>query len=218
MAQSRFRKTDRVQVEIPLLEGEDEITGEIVSIEENADDDTVDMLFLVKYDSEVDGKLEGLHSVSELRLIQGEEDKAPDRAEEENLTKDLKSGDLPSYSDYRTKMASRINTLFDALFCKSEDGERWEHIVTTKGQFLLHAQLRTMTLVDISQAYGELQMQIFSLMVCGESPDLLGSYRSLSREVLHACLCEGCYRDIDGNGVERFRKMMGFETEEETDE
>jgi len=201
---SRFREGDRVSATIPDCEGAT-VPGVVKKVETSEESDTEELVFLVEYDVPVDGRNEGFHAVHELRLIPGENDKAPPSTPEEPKSS------LPSYEDYRSKVTARMNTAFDALFCKRETEERWEDVVTIKGQYLLRLQLQRMTLLDIAQLYGELERGIFSLTITGLNPGLRDAYRNLSREILHACLIEGCYLDVDGQAVRRFRKSLGEE-------
>jgi hypothetical protein len=151
MAKTRFRVKDKVSVEIEDLNVS--VRGVVKKIEEDPDDDAdlCEVRFLVQYDVPIDGRTEGLHAVHELRLIHGEDDTRPEQKEEQKRV-----DDLPTYKDFRIKVEARMNTAFDALYCKEETKEKWTHHVTVKGQWLLHLQLCSMSLLDIAQLYGEL--------------------------------------------------------------
>jgi hypothetical protein len=198
----RFRVNDRVIAWIDDLKAS--IEGVIQSVETEAEGDTAEIKFLVTYDVEVGGRTEGFHEIHDMRLIQGAEDKAPPLSQSPSL----QQSDLPTLNDYRTKVGARTNTAFDALFCKSETGESWLLKVTPKGIYLLQESLKGMTLRDISELYGDIQRYVFSLMIVGGEFEKMNAYRNLSREILHAVLCHGCYIDYDGSAVERFKSMM----------
>jgi hypothetical protein len=203
----RFRKGDRVQAYIDCLGSY--VPGTVKLIEENKEGETTDIIFLVVYDVNIDGKREAFHAVDELRLIQTNDDKAPISGEKKFAPPPLSDvSSLPTYSDYVIKVAARTNTAFDALFCKEETQEAWKRHVTIEGQHALRQALRSMTLLDISQLYGELQRQVLALNVTGKYPEMLNAYRHLAQEILEAVVTEACYRDLDGAALQRFEDAL----------
>lgn len=203
---SRFRCKDKVEVNISELNVI--VQGTVEEIQSDTEGSLAEVKFLVKYDTMIDGKVAGLHTVDEMRLIHGAEDIAPPSS--------IGNPSMPGvvirppllFDDYHAKVTARLNTAFDALYCKSETKETWLVRATTKGRYLLRQALLNMSLKDIYDLYGALQAEIFGQLLAGGKPERLHKYRVLSLEILHACMMEGCFQDNDGKAIERFRNML----------
>lgn len=194
----RFRVNDRVSVSIKGTTAN--VEGMVKLVDTETEGDTAEVKFLILYDVAIDGHTEGFHTADELRLVHGAEDTRPPL--------EAVSVKEPSMSDYRDKLTARMNTIYDALYCKSEVEESWVRRVTPKGVYQLQMALSSMSLRDIYELYGEISAQVFILMVLGDNPRRLEESRNLAREMMHAVLCYGCFMNYDGNAKDRFRKMM----------